>query len=432
MEDRPVEELFPNKNNEAGRRASEDINYTDTLTVQNPQTEEEGEHFLQFYRKNLELSRNGWMRKCTAGIEKQCQFLESLIRLLYQLSGCTGLTILKIVLGVLATIFLSFEYKEIKYMDKYLLFLMSWTVSFMLAIILQNNVRHGKPTRRLPESAIEMISAAFWVLNTTLLMIALSVILLKVIRKNLWTINYCFSFCCLTFMLLADPFVLYFLTILPIILFLFELLIFYLVVCLRNKCCKKLILGIDYAPKLHLRKYERCLKEGNIAHNTSCPICLDELRQGQNVIFMPCGREHVFHTHCIQIWLSSHSICPTCRAEFIYLEDPQDISAPSIMPTHHLGENSDDGSDAHLVFEREYNTQSVQRKLNCIYLWLILEICLSKLIFKQRKQRSKSLNDLEMITDKKWAISSNSNLLYKYIYTRSTVCIIFWYVIFNA
>ncbi|CAK9135892.1 unnamed protein product [Ilex paraguariensis] len=45
---------------------------------------------------------------------------------------------------------------------------------------------------------------------------------------------------------------------------------------------------------------------------TDCPICLGEFMDGEKVRVLPrC--HHGFHVRCIDIWLASHSSCPTCR-----------------------------------------------------------------------------------------------------------------------
>ena len=285
---------------------------------------------------------------------------------------CIIFTIMKIILGVSATVLFSLEYKEIKYMNQYLKCFMRLIVAFMITIILQNIVLHWKTAtaRWTSESDFEYIAIICWCFNVIMLFVFMGLTLHKIIVNDIWTINYCFAFFFLALMIITDPFGLFILTNPLILVLVLEGLMFYMVGWARNKYCRrKRIPGIDYAPNLSLREYQRWLKEKNILHDIPCPICREELRQGQNVIFMPCGREHVFHTHCIQIWLSSHSICPTCRAEFIYLEDPQDISAPSNMPTHHLDENSDAGSDTLL---ESYITQFVQRRLIYIDIYIYI------------------------------------------------------------
>ncbi|CAI9091870.1 OLC1v1026972C2 [Oldenlandia corymbosa var. corymbosa] len=49
---------------------------------------------------------------------------------------------------------------------------------------------------------------------------------------------------------------------------------------------------------------------------TDCPICLGEFSDGEKVRVLPrC--HHGFHVRCIDIWLASHSSCPTCRQSLL-------------------------------------------------------------------------------------------------------------------
>lgn len=49
---------------------------------------------------------------------------------------------------------------------------------------------------------------------------------------------------------------------------------------------------------------------------TDCPICLGEFMDGEKVRVLPrC--HHGFHVRCIDIWLASHSSCPTCRQSLL-------------------------------------------------------------------------------------------------------------------
>ncbi|KAK2973475.1 hypothetical protein RJ640_009973 [Escallonia rubra] len=46
--------------------------------------------------------------------------------------------------------------------------------------------------------------------------------------------------------------------------------------------------------------------------DTECVICLSEFAPGESVRVLPkCN--HGFHLECIDMWLVSHSSCPTCR-----------------------------------------------------------------------------------------------------------------------
>nr|GEZ15193.1 RING-H2 finger protein ATL74 [Tanacetum cinerariifolium] len=49
---------------------------------------------------------------------------------------------------------------------------------------------------------------------------------------------------------------------------------------------------------------------------SECPICLGEFLDGEKVRILPhCN--HGFHVRCIDVWLGSHSSCPTCRRSLI-------------------------------------------------------------------------------------------------------------------
>lgn len=71
-----------------------------------------------------------------------------------------------------------------------------------------------------------------------------------------------------------------------------------------NKGLKKKV--IEVIPKF---KYDSA-KE--VWTSTDCVICLTEYANGDEIRVLPqCG--HGFHVDCIDMWLSSHSSCPSCR-----------------------------------------------------------------------------------------------------------------------
>ena len=46
-----------------------------------------------------------------------------------------------------------------------------------------------------------------------------------------------------------------------------------------------------------------------------CTICLELFQDNESVKQLPCS--HIFHPHCIDPWLASHTTCPNCRISVI-------------------------------------------------------------------------------------------------------------------
>ncbi|XP_078448476.1 putative E3 ubiquitin-protein ligase ATL44 [Wolffia australiana] len=70
----------------------------------------------------------------------------------------------------------------------------------------------------------------------------------------------------------------------------------------QKKGVKKKVLRA--LPRLTYRAAESPLAE--------CAICLAEFEDGDEVRLLPqCA--HAFHVSCVDVWLSSHSTCPSCR-----------------------------------------------------------------------------------------------------------------------
>ncbi|CAA7057811.1 unnamed protein product [Microthlaspi erraticum] len=62
------------------------------------------------------------------------------------------------------------------------------------------------------------------------------------------------------------------------------------------------------------------LKIGN--GGVECAICLNEFEDDEKLRWMPpCS--HTFHASCIDVWLSSRSTCPVCRANLSLAPEPQ-------------------------------------------------------------------------------------------------------------
>ena len=74
--------------------------------------------------------------------------------------------------------------------------------------------------------------------------------------------------------------------------------------------------------KLITKKVKQC-KSYNIQDNDSyCPICLDTFKPNDLVSWSKYAKcEHVYHNHCIMLWLMNHVDCPYCRCKFIFTDE---------------------------------------------------------------------------------------------------------------
>ncbi|KAL4488027.1 hypothetical protein ABPG72_009365 [Tetrahymena utriculariae] len=48
-------------------------------------------------------------------------------------------------------------------------------------------------------------------------------------------------------------------------------------------------------------------------YKKDCSICLSMYEVGDDVIFLPCNKNHNFHEDCIKRWLKVNNSCPVCR-----------------------------------------------------------------------------------------------------------------------
>lgn len=90
---------------------------------------------------------------------------------------------------------------------------------------------------------------------------------------------------------------------------------------LLYQCAKDLISGESYRVANRYGLTEKQKKElysnvykkiTNNEENEDCPVCLLEMKEGEEVIDMPkCN--HRFHVTCLDNWVSQHATCPYCR-----------------------------------------------------------------------------------------------------------------------
>ena len=86
-----------------------------------------------------------------------------------------------------------------------------------------------------------------------------------------------------------------------------------------------------------------------------CSICLDEFKEGDKCIRLPCkGEPHIFHSgsdSCsgVSPWLSINNTCPMCRHEF-----PKEISRAAPSDTTPVGE---------LIYHNLHNPNSLENTI---------------------------------------------------------------------
>lgn len=58
------------------------------------------------------------------------------------------------------------------------------------------------------------------------------------------------------------------------------------------------------------------INPADVDHGTTCPICVCEFEEGEDVRILPCDGRHRFHRDCIDPWLLEvSSLCPLCRLD---------------------------------------------------------------------------------------------------------------------
>lgn len=61
-----------------------------------------------------------------------------------------------------------------------------------------------------------------------------------------------------------------------------------------------------------VRSFPAFSQRSDVENAPDCTICLETLKQGDEVKKLPCG--HVFHSVCVTPWLmKKRAVCPVCR-----------------------------------------------------------------------------------------------------------------------
>ena len=67
--------------------------------------------------------------------------------------------------------------------------------------------------------------------------------------------------------------------------------------------------------KNQIKKIPKIIYNKNLFKNNDnkCVVCQYEFKNGENVTKLDCG--HIFHTDCVDTWLSKNKVCPMCHKE---------------------------------------------------------------------------------------------------------------------
>ncbi|KAF4669695.1 hypothetical protein FOZ61_003289 [Perkinsus olseni] len=166
--------------------------------------------------------------------------------------------------------------------------------------------------------------------------------------KGVW--NFAMVMCLMQFVAVALPIALLFLVMccLPCLLCLLPIMF--------PPDANQLATRDDMVRRIPKTEYHRLLEEsgsrspeGASDVPDSCPICLSDFAENDEVMTLPCNTRHIFHERCVTQWLAVSQLCPICRANISDMLDaegrgssPRDPELVGVSP----------------VFRRSFATQS--------------------------------------------------------------------------
>ncbi|KAA8525868.1 hypothetical protein F0562_007723 [Nyssa sinensis] len=96
-------------------------------------------------------------------------------------------------------------------------------------------------------------------------------------------------------------------------------------------------------------------KQDGLIEVTDCLVCLGEFQEDESLKLLPkCS--HAFHVTCIDTWLKSHSNCPLCRANIVFVHaSPSRSPPPVIEPLNNesLSENHHENNNDNVAVAEE-------------------------------------------------------------------------------
>jgi Ring finger domain len=95
-------------------------------------------------------------------------------------------------------------------------------------------------------------------------------------------------------------------------------------------------------------------------------VCLSTLLHAKtNCTRMPCG--HLYHTHCIQLWLQEHNTCPSCRYEIPISYDAFVQKNHNSHSPHHNAISHVNRLATYIQYEREREQRMKKYNSNPLY-----------------------------------------------------------------
>ncbi|XP_078150741.1 E3 ubiquitin-protein ligase ATL31-like [Carex rostrata] len=139
------------------------------------------------------------------------------------------------------------------------------------------------------------------------------------------------------------------------------------------------------------------VKEHKIGKGSlECAVCLCEFKDDENIRLLPkCS--HVFHTDCIDEWLSSHVTCPVCRC--VLTPDPnqpsnqteEGVKSSSLILTHvEETQNLSNQSDSVVVIDVDEHEDQMRRRQEAVEL--------ERIGSQKRALRAKSLRQQQQFS----------------------------------
>lgn len=98
--------------------------------------------------------------------------------------------------------------------------------------------------------------------------------------------------------------------------------------------------------------------DGGVTEGT-CSVCLSEFQEDESIRLLPkCT--HAFHVPCIDTWLKSHSNCPLCRSDVVFIGPSASPAPTPALPTDGSSLGNESSPDIHQEESEDDNSPATQ------------------------------------------------------------------------